>query len=249
MSGKSLLSTITLAILAASAGIASDSPASAGGYGYGNSNSTYNSYQQKRVRNHAPRNVYQGSNPHLRWCYDSYKSYREADNTFQPYSGGRRECLSPYDAARLELFTRDAIVTPEAIFKNQGANAVPDGQNDEFGNQPEALPHAISGGPETEGQTDAFGNLSERSDTVERAASPAEAAVPARPAPGTENTGAVSLEPTPAEVESLVEPQTNTTQNDPVSENNVGEHVEEEQIEEDPATAENSATGEDDQSG
>ena len=33
---------------------------------------------------------------HVAWCYDQYRSYRESDNTFQPYNGPRRECVSPY---------------------------------------------------------------------------------------------------------------------------------------------------------
>lgn len=33
---------------------------------------------------------------HVDWCYDRYRSYRESDNTFQPYNGPRRECVSPY---------------------------------------------------------------------------------------------------------------------------------------------------------
>ena len=33
---------------------------------------------------------------HVRWCYDRYRSYRHWDNTFQPYHGPRRQCVSPY---------------------------------------------------------------------------------------------------------------------------------------------------------
>ncbi|WP_417434493.1 BA14K family protein [Hoeflea sp.] len=37
------------------------------------------------------------TNPqHIRWCHNKYRSYRERDNTFQPYHGPRRECRSPY---------------------------------------------------------------------------------------------------------------------------------------------------------
>ncbi|WP_173933529.1 BA14K family protein [Chelativorans sp. Marseille-P2723] len=36
------------------------------------------------------------SNAHIRWCYDRYRSYRASDNTFQPYNGPRRPCVSPY---------------------------------------------------------------------------------------------------------------------------------------------------------
>ena len=34
---------------------------------------------------------------HVEWCYDRYRSYRAADNTYQPYNGSRRQCYSPYD--------------------------------------------------------------------------------------------------------------------------------------------------------
>lgn len=34
---------------------------------------------------------------HVDWCYNRYRSYRASDNTFQPNSGPRRECYSPYD--------------------------------------------------------------------------------------------------------------------------------------------------------
>jgi len=32
---------------------------------------------------------------HKRWCKDHYASYRASDNTFQPYNGPRRACVSP----------------------------------------------------------------------------------------------------------------------------------------------------------
>jgi hypothetical protein len=33
---------------------------------------------------------------HVAWCEDNYRSYRRSDNSFQPYNGPRRECVSPY---------------------------------------------------------------------------------------------------------------------------------------------------------
>ncbi len=33
---------------------------------------------------------------HVQWCYDHYRSYRASDNTFQPYHGPRKPCVSPY---------------------------------------------------------------------------------------------------------------------------------------------------------
>lgn len=46
-------------------------------------------------RRRAPRRVYRG-NAHTNWCYRRYRSYRAYDNTYQPYSGRRRACRSPY---------------------------------------------------------------------------------------------------------------------------------------------------------
>ena len=36
------------------------------------------------------------SNAHVRWCYNRYRSYRAADNSFQPNYGPRQQCVSPY---------------------------------------------------------------------------------------------------------------------------------------------------------
>jgi hypothetical protein len=33
---------------------------------------------------------------HYQWCDRRYRSYRAADNSFQPYHGPRRACISPY---------------------------------------------------------------------------------------------------------------------------------------------------------
>jgi hypothetical protein len=48
---------------------------------------------------YVPRRHYRSygrSSAHVRWCYRHYRSYREWDNTFQPYHGPRRPCRSPY---------------------------------------------------------------------------------------------------------------------------------------------------------
>jgi hypothetical protein len=37
-----------------------------------------------------------GGSAHVQWCQSQYRSYRVSDNTFQPYSGPRRACSSPY---------------------------------------------------------------------------------------------------------------------------------------------------------
>ncbi|WP_292896336.1 BA14K family protein [Nitratireductor sp.] len=33
---------------------------------------------------------------HLAWCDSKYRSFRASDNTFQPYRGPRKHCVSPY---------------------------------------------------------------------------------------------------------------------------------------------------------
>lgn len=36
------------------------------------------------------------SSRHLNWCYRKFRSYREYDNSYQPWEGSRRLCRSPY---------------------------------------------------------------------------------------------------------------------------------------------------------
>lgn len=44
-----------------------------------------------------PPRVYRGGgSAHVQWCYNRYRSYRAYDNTYQPYNGPRRQCVSPY---------------------------------------------------------------------------------------------------------------------------------------------------------
>ena len=40
-------------------------------------------------------NYYDGS-AHVRWCANRYRSYSPRSDTFQPYNGPRRRCVSPY---------------------------------------------------------------------------------------------------------------------------------------------------------
>lgn len=37
-----------------------------------------------------------GGGSHVNWCANRYRSYRAYDNTYQPYGGPRRQCISPY---------------------------------------------------------------------------------------------------------------------------------------------------------
>jgi len=44
----------------------------------------------------APSGSYHYGPAHVEWCMGRYRSYRASDNTFQPYSGRRQSCRSPY---------------------------------------------------------------------------------------------------------------------------------------------------------
>ncbi len=54
-----------------------------------NQNQRQNNYQRSYRRNY-------NNSAHVNWCYNRYRSYRDYDNTFQPYRGPRRQCISPY---------------------------------------------------------------------------------------------------------------------------------------------------------
>lgn len=36
---------------------------------------------------------------HVEWCSERYRSYRRGSNTYTPYSGGQRKCVSPFSDA------------------------------------------------------------------------------------------------------------------------------------------------------
>lgn len=183
---KSILS-VTAAVLLSSAAAAAVVPtlASAGGYGYGYGNGDgYGGYRYEKPRTYRSHNAYQGRDPHLRWCYNRYKSYREYDNTFQPHHGPRRLCLSPYEDERLVLFPENQGIAPEVLFNNEAEAADVPGLRDEFGNLPEGRPQSAPSA-DTAGSDDlrdAFGNLPETAPAAAPAEAPREVA-PSVPAP------------------------------------------------------------------
>lgn len=48
------------------------------------------------IANEPPVRYRPRGNAHVDWCYNRYRSYRASDNSFQPYNGPRRQCVSPY---------------------------------------------------------------------------------------------------------------------------------------------------------
>lgn len=161
MIAKKMATTLALVIVAATAGLAASSPTLAGGYGYGSGNS-WGGYQSHRpVRQKVYRRAYNGNNPHLAWCYDRYRSYRQSDNTFQPYHGPRKDCLSPYVAERLALFADYRQDAPEQLFQEQ-VDGSGQSERDQFGNLRESARNSASPEGGTDGQADGFGNLPEQ---------------------------------------------------------------------------------------
>lgn len=56
-------------------------------------------YVQRRHHNRHYKKRYRHvhlSRAHYRWCDARYRSYRYSDNSFQPYHGPRKPCVSPY---------------------------------------------------------------------------------------------------------------------------------------------------------
>lgn len=45
---------------------------------------------------YVPSPVYRQGNSHVAWCSSRYRSYRAWDNSWQPYHGPRRICVSPF---------------------------------------------------------------------------------------------------------------------------------------------------------
>jgi len=56
--------------------------------------------------------IYQADTKVAAWCADRYRSYRASDNTYQPYSGGRRQCEPPFTSSHHVAAT--AVVVQQA---------------------------------------------------------------------------------------------------------------------------------------
>lgn len=137
MIAKKNFSTVTLALTAALVAIPVSSAVMAGGYGYGNQTGWSGSQTHASMRHTTRKRVYAGSNRHLAWCYNRYRSYRLMDNSFQPYQGPRQECLSPYEQERRALFVGYPDQAPEILFRDQAVDGPELIASDQFGNLPE----------------------------------------------------------------------------------------------------------------
>jgi hypothetical protein len=94
---KAVLTTIAAVALATSA---FGSSAFAGGYGSGNNHGGYgghNNYNGGYKHQRSYVNGRDGSwRQHVDWCYGRYNTYRDYDNSYQPHTGPRQRCFSPY---------------------------------------------------------------------------------------------------------------------------------------------------------
>ncbi|MTH97976.1 BA14K family protein [Roseibium sp. RKSG952] len=97
---KTFLKGFALASFSAMLASAGVSAAHAGGYGYG---SGYGSGYGKQYgyQTSAPQRPFANVKDHVwknhvSWCADRFSTYNSHDNTYQPYSGPRQQCWSPY---------------------------------------------------------------------------------------------------------------------------------------------------------
>ena len=87
---KALMTTAT-AVCAATLFAGSAAPDS----NYGKSSGQSHTSTQRPFAN-IPEAVW---NRHVGWCSSRFKSYRWRDNSYQPYSGPRKQCWSPHITA------------------------------------------------------------------------------------------------------------------------------------------------------
>ncbi len=66
------------------------------GYWFPRSAFSFNITIDSDRNSRADRNSVRLTRQHIAWCEDRYRSYRASDNTFQPFNGARRQCISPY---------------------------------------------------------------------------------------------------------------------------------------------------------
>lgn len=94
---KSVLNVLTLTAMSVAVVAIGAGSASASGYGTG-----YGGYYGKpaprAVAPHRPFAHIQDTiwRQHVGWCASRFKTYNSYDNTYQPYSGPRKQCWSPY---------------------------------------------------------------------------------------------------------------------------------------------------------
>lgn len=90
---KSLTRAVALTTMSAAVVAIGMQASFAGGYGggYGKHHRYEGGYSR------APSHIsHRKWGQHVNWCQEHFVTYRAHDNTYQPYSGPRRQCWSPY---------------------------------------------------------------------------------------------------------------------------------------------------------
>ncbi|WP_426126059.1 BA14K family protein [Pararhizobium sp. PWRC1-1] len=54
--------------------------------------------------------VAKDGNANARWCMERYSSYRVEDNTYQPFSGGRKQCIGPGSQSASNFVEKGSVV-------------------------------------------------------------------------------------------------------------------------------------------
>lgn len=63
---------------------------------------------------------------HVAWCDRKYRSYRRSTNSYTPYSGGKRECVSPFtDKIKAQSQQSEVVVVADAGAVAQVSQGVP----------------------------------------------------------------------------------------------------------------------------
>lgn len=77
---------------------------------------------------------------HVAWCQDRYRSYNRDDNSYRPYSGGLRPCVSPY-SNDVEADIAEAAPDGSAMEDESSIKTIADHAND---NENEASLYELS---------------------------------------------------------------------------------------------------------
>ncbi|WP_419914453.1 BA14K family protein [Hoeflea sp.] len=97
---KTTLKALTLTAMAVSVAALGAGSAFASGYGYGGGYGGGYGKSSGHVKSapHRPFAHIQDTiwRQHVGWCATRFKTYNSYDNTYQPYSGPRKQCWSPY---------------------------------------------------------------------------------------------------------------------------------------------------------
>lgn len=65
------------------------------------------------------------SDEHVNWCRDRYRSYQQDTNSYTPYGGGSRECVSPFTDGTTATGQDEAILLEASASESAAGELVP----------------------------------------------------------------------------------------------------------------------------